>query len=46
MDRRARPNVSAAMGDASKSSQMLRDQAERCRDLLGRRLTRPSLKDC
>src|SRR5437764_14811137 len=27
------PNVSAAMGDASKSSQMLRDQAARCRRL-------------
>src|SRR5437763_2617172 len=33
MDHSARPNVSAAMGDASKSSQMLREQAERCRRL-------------
>ena len=33
MDDSARLNVSAGMGDASKRSQMLRDQAERCRRL-------------
>src|SRR5436305_1500040 len=33
MEHSARPNVSAAMVDASKNSQMLRDQAERCRRL-------------
>src|SRR5689334_5886846 len=33
MDHRHRPNVHRSMGDASKRSQMLREQAERCRRL-------------